>query len=790
MRRTLSSLVAGLAVGCTWVGQGAFEEVLDNLDEDKDGTPFKTDCDDQDPSRGNIDEVPYDAVDNDCSLDPDVSLDPADVDVDGDTFPGISREDYEAAAKGLKSPLSYPSGFDGKPIDCDDNDPLVKPADDDTNEVWYDGIDQNCDRANDFDSDRDGYVATFDDAGTPIPDTAVQAFADRYSITTQEIDGWGPGGSGGPSPGDCEDTFEEFFPGATNLEVPYSGLDEDCDGQDEYDQDNDGFLAPDTLTAWRRYQTRYHLESPEKPDTDCADGPDVPDVQGVAYLPKLDLVLAATVHPGAVDEPYDGVDADCGEDDDFDADGDEYIRTADLGERDAMIAAWGYEDVDWAEQPGGDCDDDNGAHHPGVLDVLFNGEDEDCDGLVDLSYLNFGDGPNTASVELCGDITDNGGSGSICWTGPSNPEILYFDEEFSIYGSAQEFTAPGSNQFEHLAGAVLRFERESAIGGAEPLDVDGRSWLRVFVAGSTQVLSNQIDLTVDTTPAGRPCTTAMGAGNDCHYIVLGAEESPGGNGEIHSAVIHLSSGNYLALPRTVGTMPGPLVSLDTDATSLEIGAEDVGVFVQCGADGLHGKFSNAVGAFVDTTLSGDTCFFYSAPDLGPQPLVELCDSGVCSIYEFDGTSFLPYPSIDASGDAWVWGDREFDVTLTIDTAGDAWVRPDPTSLTAPPPAGRHVFLGRSMLNFDIQVDNGLWYLVGVTDTREVLLEIVDPLDPNPLNVQRATLVDDDLSNPTWEATGVAVAVADGKIAVAVTHEDLAGAPPRAGNLGWTFLGVP
>jgi hypothetical protein len=68
------------------------------------------------------------------------------------------------------------------------------------------------------------------------------------------------------------------------------------------------------------------------------------------------------VHPGAADDWYDGVDADCDGASDFDADGDGHDR--DL-------------------EGGGDCDDDDPAVHPGVPEQCEDGIDNDCDGDVD-----------------------------------------------------------------------------------------------------------------------------------------------------------------------------------------------------------------------------------------------------------------------------------------------------------------------------------------------------------------------------------------------------------------------
>ena len=75
------------------------------------------------------------------------------------------------------------------------------------------------------------------------------------------------------------------------------------------------------------------------------------------------------IYPGAPDEWYDGVDADCAEDDDYDADGDGYVT--DL-------------------YGGSDCDDMSPETYPGAPDEWYDGVDADCAG--DDDYDADGDG--------------------------------------------------------------------------------------------------------------------------------------------------------------------------------------------------------------------------------------------------------------------------------------------------------------------------------------------------------------------------------------------------------------
>lgn len=116
----------------------------------------------------------------------------------------------------------------------------------------------------------------------------------------------------------------------------------------------------------------------------------------------------ADIYPGAPDEPYDGVDADCAGDSDFDADGDGFDSDA-------------YD--------GDDCDDANDQVFPGGTEMC-DGLDGDCDGIADsplptdaqIWYADtdgdrFGD-PDTAVVD-CAAPEEHVADGTDCDDGNS-----------------------------------------------------------------------------------------------------------------------------------------------------------------------------------------------------------------------------------------------------------------------------------------------------------------------------------------------------------------------------------
>jgi hypothetical protein len=183
-------------------------------------------------------------------------------------------------------------------------------------------------------------------------------------LSDADGDGYSADVAGGD---DCDDENAAVHPDAE--EVWYDGLDQNCDGLDDFDQDGDGF------------QTSVFNEESTAGGGDCQDvNPDI--------------------YPGAPDEWYDGIDSDCESDDDFDQDGDGF-RSDSFG--------------------GEDCADTDPEIHPDALE-LFNGEDENCNGLLDENILG-----ETADVRITGSAsTDRAGNSVVVgdFDGNSQPDLV------------------------------------------------------------------------------------------------------------------------------------------------------------------------------------------------------------------------------------------------------------------------------------------------------------------------------------------------------------------------------
>ena len=259
--------------------------------------------------------------------------------------------------------------------DCDDDDAAVNPG---VDEVWYDGVDSDCNGASDFDQDADGHASDEhggDDCadtdasvnpsasevdGNGIDDDCDGTIDDATTTVDADADGYAAG------PDDCDDTNPDVNTGAT--EVAGNGIDDDCDGEiDEIlattDADGDGYTeadgdCDDTDAAVNPAATEVWYDGV---DQDC-DGNDL-DQDGDGSVLAYDCDdTDPNAFPGNVETWYDGVDGHCDGASDYELDG----------------------DGDDSDLYGGtDCNDADAAVYEGAADTWYDGVDSDCDGASD-----------------------------------------------------------------------------------------------------------------------------------------------------------------------------------------------------------------------------------------------------------------------------------------------------------------------------------------------------------------------------------------------------------------------
>ena len=165
-------------------------------------------------------------------------------------------------------------------------------------------------------------------------------------------------------------------------ELPYDGVDQDCDGADLDDVDGDGFALDqdcDDQDA-ERYPGAEELPY-DGVDQDC-DGADLDDVDGDGFALEQDCDDDdARIHPLA-SELCDAVDQDC------DGQVDEHAADALTGFLDADLDGYGDPEKPWTDcaslgpSLGEDCDDSDPRVYPGATERC-SGVDNNCDGLVD-----------------------------------------------------------------------------------------------------------------------------------------------------------------------------------------------------------------------------------------------------------------------------------------------------------------------------------------------------------------------------------------------------------------------
>ncbi|MAA80286.1 MAG: hypothetical protein CL916_13610 [Deltaproteobacteria bacterium] len=159
------------------------------------------DCDDTNASVYVSQDEICDGLDNDC----DGQTDEEDA-IDMSTWYLDNDEDGYGDETESQMGCNQPIGYVSIAEDCNDQDNSVNPG---IAEVWYDGIDSDCDGESDYDQDQDGWR------------------------------------NNDPTNPDCNDEDSTVNPGIA--EVWYDGIDSDCDGESDYDQDQDGYDSFDQI---------------------------------------------------------------------------------------------------------------------------------------------------------------------------------------------------------------------------------------------------------------------------------------------------------------------------------------------------------------------------------------------------------------------------------------------------------------------------------------------------------------------------------------------------------------
>ncbi len=234
--------------------------------------------------------------------------------------------------------------------DCDDNDGDVHPGAAET----VDNVDEDCDDLIDqgtiaYDDDGDGNAERDGDCNDDDPNIGPHRPEIDNDGLDNDCDGVADTGSDdidqdgvSPTGGDCNDLNSSVHPGAA--EIP-DGVDNDCDfvvdeGTFLFDDDGDGYCESTITTC-----------SDGSSNGDCDDTAEDHDGNGSA-----DGVVN---NPQAPEAP-DGIDNNCN------------------GEVDeGTIAA--DDDGDGFTEEAGDCNDDDAGINPGQVELVGNGEDDDCD---------------------------------------------------------------------------------------------------------------------------------------------------------------------------------------------------------------------------------------------------------------------------------------------------------------------------------------------------------------------------------------------------------------------------
>jgi len=352
------------------------------VDFDGDGVPGAFDCDDGDPTiYPGAPEGAADGIDSDCD-----GLELCWLDGDGDGFGSsdtTSSTDYSCEEPGVS----------GSSEDCDDGNPYIYP---DADENPGDGVDQDCDGADDcyIDLDDDDFGG---EPGSVVTGSSLDCDAEAGLASEAS---------------DCDDDDPDVNPDAP--ELPGDEIDSNCTGIELCFDDSDGDTYGSSATV-------------VSTDTDCQDPGEATD--------SLDCDDSdSAVNPDATEAVADGVDQDCDglelcfDDDDADTYGDP-----------TQLVSSNATDCDTtgvADNPD-DCDDTDSLVYLGAPEIPDDGIDQDCDGTDLVGCFEDLDGDGVGS-----DVVVYGGGG-VCGPGTSTQSGDCDDDDDTRYPGADEDVADG-----------------------------------------------------------------------------------------------------------------------------------------------------------------------------------------------------------------------------------------------------------------------------------------------------------------------------------------------------------
>jgi hypothetical protein len=555
---------------------------------------------------------------------------------------------------------------------------------------------------------------------------------------------------------DCDDSDPSARPGEGREDLPYDGVDLDCDHHNDFDVDGDCFMPPGFESAYLAYARRlYGAEpppfcvDPELPFGDCLDEP--------SSLPiSPELVHPSTEASPNPEIPYDGLDSDCAGDNDYDADSDgfmasELVDVAELLE--AYVAAWGYEDrvsswasanpdADLSAPAEGDCDDTDAERWPGALEQVGDGEDDDCAGDGDASAFTFGDG-----------------AGPYLFQGLSEPEVSRLGDSYLVLVAARsgELPSPSENY-----GLALPFSAD-ARGGASPAAP------LLWLAGtSSLLLQPRLDVALEAAPAD---TDADGLPDPVLWVA-----SVRDNDFVDYSYLGAHSLTFLTGTSTLrlGPSTSSFVTAMYTAAGLDLAPGSAGPFaLACGSDRLH-AIAGLLGESDTLVVEGaESCFFVGPPAAsGDSVDFALCGGGSCTDWTL--TDAVDFVEGEPRPDGWSLGDLDEGWLSLLDEEGRGWVQPVSGLAEPLPVEGR-------LISLDVAEADGILYAAAIEadgGTRTLWLVHGPPgaLVGLELPLQSATLGE-------LEPERVGIFADTDRVVLAVTAE-----ADEGEVVGWTFMG--